>query len=454
MAQQRTMLLPSPKNPKPIADFWANPIKFLSELHAECGPTAAFDDTEQGILSTLDSALIDELFNSPDRFVMRVSPVAPRPDTAAFRILHAFTHQEHDTHRNHRAPAAHYLRRETFRHSIAQLTEIIDRYFDRWEYGQIIDPMVEGKRLTSRLSIGSFLGNLSEEDLAYNREITGRWMQKIGDSTIEVTDTPIEGTSYYELNQISEQIEQFYLDKINEEREKPGTHPLLGVMLNPHFAHHYSDTELASNLNTIIASTETLSTHYAWVLLMLSQYPEWSQAILDEIKQIVPNGSYTLEQLDQHQTLSHVLKETNRMFPPAAILTRKALNYTTLGNYNVNKDSSVFVCTHLLHRDPKSFDNPNQFNPNRWHTAVPSPYLHMPFGLGAHLCVAMRWAQAVTQLFFIRFYQRFSFRLADTGECAWGFHITGNPTNFKIELLPPDHPFEKQPIRGPISTMI
>ena len=58
--------------------------------------------------------------------------------------------------------------------------------------------------------------------------------------------------------------------------------------------------------------------------------------------------------------------ESMRLFPPAAILKRKAIQKCEIGGYGVPKGTSIMLPICVVQRDPRFFDGPDCFRPARW----------------------------------------------------------------------------------------
>ena len=62
----------------------------------------------------------------------------------------------------------------------------------------------------------------------------------------------------------------------------------------------------------------------------------------------------------------NVVYESLRLYPPADVLGREALNDITIKCIDIKKGMNIFASTWVLHRDPRFFTNPEQFDPARW----------------------------------------------------------------------------------------
>lgn len=93
--------------------------------------------------------------------------------------------------------------------------------------------------------------------------------------------------------------------------------------------------------------------------------------------------------------LELVLHETMRMFPPAPILYREVITPFELAGEPLEPGTGVWICTHVLHHDPRSHEAPEQLLPHRFapetRPRVPA-FAYLPFGAGPRTCIASRLA--------------------------------------------------------------
>jgi cytochrome P450 len=91
-----------------------------------------------------------------------------------------------------------------------------------------------------------------------------------------------------------------------------------------------------------------------------------------------------------------VLKEAMRLFPPSPVVFREAIKEIDLGNgHIIPVGANIFVSVYNVHRDPKHFPNPEEFDPERFspqNNVGRHPYAYIPFGIGRRMCVGRVYA--------------------------------------------------------------
>jgi cytochrome P450 len=65
----------------------------------------------------------------------------------------------------------------------------------------------------------------------------------------------------------------------------------------------------------------------------------------------------------------------------------------TLGGYELPAGTTVAPCIHLIHRDPRWYEEPLRFLPERFVGKQPGTYTWIPFGGGVRRCLAASYAE-------------------------------------------------------------
>ncbi|MFY1631674.1 cytochrome P450 [Solwaraspora sp. WMMB335] len=83
-----------------------------------------------------------------------------------------------------------------------------------------------------------------------------------------------------------------------------------------------------------------------------------------------------------------VVNEVLRLYPPAWLMTRTARTATGLGPWSLAAGDEVLICAYLVHRDPRWWSRPDEFEPDRWLAGRPAPgTAYLPFGAGPRVCL-------------------------------------------------------------------
>ncbi|ONI78141.1 hypothetical protein ALI144C_31760 [Actinosynnema sp. ALI-1.44] len=97
--------------------------------------------------------------------------------------------------------------------------------------------------------------------------------------------------------------------------------------------------------------------------------------------------------------LAGVVREALRLWPVAWNFGRFPVEPHRLVGTEVTTSDEVVVCSYLVHRDSRFWPDPGEFRPARWSAGVPrgGAEAFIPFGWGAHTCVAAGLAVQVVE---------------------------------------------------------
>ena len=162
---------------------------------------------------------------------------------------------------------------------------------------------------------------------------------------------------------------------------------------------HLTDEQVRDEAMTLfVAGHETTAQAMAWSWYLLAQHPRHLERLRNE------GLPYALQ----------VMKESMRLYPPAFVVGRAALRETSIGGFQIHKDELVLIAPWLLHRDPRLFEDPLTFDPDRFvaerEAALPR-FAYMPFGGGRRICIGNQFALMEGQIILSTIAQNISMEL-------------------------------------------
>lgn len=150
----------------------------------------------------------------------------------------------------------------------------------------------------------------------------------------------------------------------------------------------YSEDQIVGHLNVLfISATEPVTMTLVWTMLALSQNPHSMQSL--------NVAARSPDSVAFERALRPILMEVLRLLTPNAIMTRVALQDTSLGAFEIPRNTEILICPLLIHRDAAVFSNPQHFLPERWTTTKPSRSQYLPFGTGTHVCLGQSVAHSL-----------------------------------------------------------
>lgn len=157
------------------------------------------------------------------------------------------------------------------------------------------------------------------------------------------------------------------------------------------------DDQLKDELITLfLAGHETSAAGLTWAMAFLGSRPEVVQNIREEADRIFTTGLPTYEQLWQMQYTKSVIDESLRLKPPVWSVARHSLVPVELGGYEIPGDQEFMLPIMLIHHHPDFWENPMEFQAERFMNGVPSGNrkAFIPFGAGPRMCIGNNFAYA------------------------------------------------------------
>lgn len=151
------------------------------------------------------------------------------------------------------------------------------------------------------------------------------------------------------------------------------------------------------------AGFETTGALICWSLINILNNEEILNRIRKETPNwIIENRVPTYEEVFESETINNSIKETLRTNPPGYFSNRTAKTDIDLSGALIKSGSNVYVSQYVSHRDEKYFDNPNEWNPDRWlndfEKSIPRG-AYFPFGMGTKRCVGEHFAMLMVTMF-------------------------------------------------------
>ncbi|MFE4832820.1 cytochrome P450 [Streptomyces sp. NPDC056672] len=132
-----------------------------------------------------------------------------------------------------------------------------------------------------------------------------------------------------------------------------------------------------------------------------------------------------------------VVRETLRLYPPAWLMTRTASTATTLGDWTLSPGDDVLLNPYLIHRDPRWWPRPDEFDPARWldGRSAPGP-AYLPFGAGPRVCLGSALTMRQLTLTTSRLAHRFTIESPNAASVTPEFVDRLAPAHLRARFLP------------------
>ncbi|XP_070006352.1 geraniol 8-hydroxylase-like [Nicotiana sylvestris] len=170
-------------------------------------------------------------------------------------------------------------------------------------------------------------------------------------------------------------------------------------------------------LDLFLAGSDTSAITTEWAVAELLRNPQKLQKLREEILQQIGTERPVKESdIDKLPYLQAVVKEVIRLHPAAPLLLpHKAQEDTEIFDFIVPKNSQVLVNAWAIERDPKYWEKPLEFMPERFINSSVDykgrDFEYIPFGAGRRICPGMPLAIRMVNLMLASIVQPFSWKL-------------------------------------------
>ncbi len=176
-----------------------------------------------------------------------------------------------------------------------------------------------------------------------------------------------------------------------------------------------SDKQLRDEAITLYsAGHETSANALVWTLYLLAQHPQIVQRLRSEVVEVLGDKSPAFKDLSALQYTRKVIEEGMRLYPPAYAVGRESQKKDTILGYEIPAKSILFISIYAIQRDPKYWENPNEFDPSRFepeHAKKRPKLSYMPFGAGPRMCIGNNFAMMEMQMILALLVRKYDFEL-------------------------------------------
>lgn len=213
-------------------------------------------------------------------------------------------------------------------------------------------------------------------------------------------------------------IEGVVNDLIDQRSRKEPGEDLLGMLLaavdedgEPVLSRQAVRDEVVTLL---IAGHETVASSLTWSWYLLAQQMDVQAELSKEARAVLGDDPPTFEDLSKLTVTKQIYDEALRLYPPAWLITRRAIDEDYIGGYRIPPGAVMVISPYTMHRRPDLWPQPEQFNPERF-TDEAAKGRHrfgfIPFGGGPRLCIGNRFAYIEATLILARVASQFELLL-------------------------------------------
>ncbi|KAL8167132.1 hypothetical protein V2J09_008631 [Rumex salicifolius] len=163
---------------------------------------------------------------------------------------------------------------------------------------------------------------------------------------------------------------------------------------------------------------ETTSTLLTWTMILLAKHQEWQSRARSEVFATFGNEQPNFEGLNHMKTMTMILHEVLRLYPPFVEIRRMVVkDNTKLGTLVLPKGVILSMPIIYIHNDLQVWgDDVKEFNPERFSQGISNASRGimslLGFGWGPRVCIGSNFAMVEAKVVLSMILQRFEFQLS------------------------------------------
>lgn len=314
-------------------------------------------------------------------------------------------------------PAFHRERVATYGQVMVDHT---DRLVSSWQSGETRDIHRDMMRLTLEIVVRCLFSADVSNDVDHVGETLNELVKPFASqATLKwILDNRLPTPYHFKFHALAGKIDRVVY-RIIAERRASGRDEgdLLSMLLaaRDEDGSQMNDRQLRDEVMTLfLAGHETTALTLAWSWYLLGTHPEFEKKFHDELDEVLGGRQPTFADLPRLRFTEQIAKECMRLYPPAYGLGREAIDDCEIGGYQIRAGTQVFLFQWATQRDPRFYEDPLKFNPERWtpdFEAQLPKYAYFPFGGGPRACIGASFAMMEIILVLAAMGRRFRFEV-------------------------------------------
>lgn len=379
-------------------DFARDQIGCFRDVARQYGPAAFFR------LGTFETFL----FTDPDA----IEEVLLRKASAFHKD--ALTHElsmllgeglltsEGDKWRHQRKLISPNLRRKQIAHYAEVMVRHTEEMLDGWRDGQVRSFHEDMMEVTLRIVVDTLFNLQLDEDVHEVGEALDTVMlgfHELAHTLWRFVPEPLPTPMRSKLNAAIDKLDGIIYELIDRRRrdDTEGDDLLYRLIeASDDEGNQMDDTQLRDEVITLFLAgheTTALAISYAWYLM--ADHPWVMQKVQREVDEVLDGRPASAADSRELPYTRAVIQETMRLYPPAWIVGREAIEEVDIAGWTIPEGAQVLLPQSLVHRDPRWFTKPDLFRPERWLDGLEDRlprFAYFPFGGGARICIGNYFA--------------------------------------------------------------
>lgn len=297
----------------------------------------------------------------------------------------------------------------------------VDATLSTWAPGRSLDVMAELRATVRRIVVRSLFG----EGLGAGADRIGDLLEPalryVGRTPMSRIDIDLPFLPFGRAVRARQAVDDLVAEEITRRRQHGVDATADGDILSALIAAAdeadgsdapLTDVEICDQIRSLIAAGyDTTSSAAAWLVHGLGANPTAFDRLRTQVHDTIGDRAPTIDDLRAMPLVDGVVRETLRLWSPAAFSGRRAVDDFELYGYRIPSGSMVMYSPYITHRLPEVWGDPLVYRPERWADGEPVPFSFVPFGGGYRKCIGFALATLELQVLAVRLAQGMSYRL-------------------------------------------
>lgn len=401
---------PGPKVRFPLGHlfrFHKDSLAFLKSMADEYGDVVYFKIGPLRLIFLHHPDYVKEVLST-----QHANFVKGRPLEMAKKLLgEGLLTSEGELHKRHSRIMQPAFHRKMLDSYAPAMTHCATRLMRNWEDGMKVDIMDEMMKMSAAIAAKTLFGADAEKEVPQIVQALVTAASLFGRVSVPFSEwllhLPLPSSvNFKKAKALLEETVSRMIEERRQRRTDDGDLVSLLLRSQEGACEHgrMSDREVQDEALTVfLTAFDTTSTALNWTWYLLSQHPEAEAELHAELDRVLGGRMPTADDLSQLVYTRMVFAESLRLYPPSYIIPRQAVDAFTIGDYTIPGGSLVLMSPYLMHRDPRFYPSPEEFNPRLWenHSKSQNPkYAYFPFGGGPRSCIgeSFAWMEGILVL--------------------------------------------------------
>ena len=330
-------------------------------------------------------------------------------------------------------PGFHKKRVDAYAPTMVEFTE---RMLDRWQEGERRNMRLELNGLALEVVAATLFDiDIGKEDSKTIREAMGEVSEilvKDADNMVPRPDwwpTASNRRKKRAIGKIEDIIRRVHQERLTNQQDRGDLFSHLVFVEDDQG--RMSDKQLRDEAMTLIfAGHETTAHALVWTWYLLAKNPDKVAKMREELESVVGDRRVEVDDLPSLPYLEMVVKESLRLYPSVWAYARQAQRDVVINGYEIKKGQTVTLGHIAMGRNPKYYDKPMEFRPERWTREFERQLprgAYTPFAGGPRVCIGKQFAMMEMRMILATLVRRLEITIPDGFEPDFVTELSMHP---------------------------